>query len=125
MSRQRNPQWQSRPRGRAKLVALCSDGLLLADRRDIDQGLTLLRTVLAGPACSLEQTRKAVEDAMLPDRLADDVTPLLGRTGVLAEEKVATWELLADATAAGRAGGGLVTDQRPSGGSRRWPSRRN
>ncbi|MFC9912460.1 SpoIIE family protein phosphatase [Streptomyces sp. NPDC127197] len=92
------------------LLALCSDGLLLADHRDIDQGLTLLRTVLAGPARSLEHTCKAVEDAMLPDRPADDVTLLLGRTRVLAAEKVATWELSADATAAGRARA-LVTDQ--------------
>ncbi|MFE9446695.1 SpoIIE family protein phosphatase [Streptomyces sp. NPDC006602] len=34
-------------------LALYSDGLPLADRRDIDQGLTLLRTVPAGPARSL------------------------------------------------------------------------
>jgi PAS domain S-box-containing protein len=85
------------------LLALYSDGLLLADDRDIDQGLTLLRTTLAGPVHSLEDMCKAVEDTMLPDRPADDVTLLLGRTRVLAVEKVATWELPAEPTAAGRA----------------------
>ncbi|ELS50745.1 SpoIIE family protein phosphatase [Streptomyces viridochromogenes] len=85
------------------LLALYSDGLLLADQRDIDQGLALLRTALAGPARSLEDTCKAVEDALLPDRPADDVTLLLGRTRVLAAEQVATWELSAEPTAAGRA----------------------
>ena len=85
------------------LLALYSDGLLLADHRDVDQGLALLRTALAGPARSLEDMCKAVEDALLPDRSADDVTLLLGRTRVLAAEKVATWELPAEATAAGRA----------------------
>lgn len=85
------------------LLALYSDGLLLADQRDIDQGLELLRTTLTGPAHSLEDTCKAVEDAMLPDRPADDVTLLLGRTRVLAAAKVATWELPAEPTAAGRA----------------------
>ncbi|WP_406192938.1 MULTISPECIES: SpoIIE family protein phosphatase [unclassified Streptomyces] len=92
------------------LIALYSDGLLLADSRDIDQGLDLLRTVLSGPAQSLEHTCKAVEDAMLPDRSADDVTLLLGRTRVLALEQVATWELSAEATAAARARA-LVTDR--------------
>ncbi len=92
------------------LLALYSDGLLLAGDREVDQGLALLRTALAGPARSLEDTCKAVEDAMLPDRPADDVTLLLGRTRVLAAEKVATWELPAEATAAGRARS-LVSDR--------------
>ncbi|MER6350201.1 SpoIIE family protein phosphatase [Streptomyces sp. NPDC001595] len=85
------------------LIALYSDGLLLADHRDVDRGLSLLRSVLAGPVQSLEQTCKAVEDAMLPERPADDVTLLLARTRVLAAENVATWKLPAEPTAAGLA----------------------
>ncbi|MFG2549648.1 SpoIIE family protein phosphatase [Streptomyces sp. NPDC048581] len=85
------------------LIALYSDGLLLADHRDIDQGLAQLRSVLAGPFHSLEDTCKAVEDSMLPDRAADDVTLLLARTRVLAAQNVATWKLSAEPTAAGRA----------------------
>ncbi|MFE7271473.1 SpoIIE family protein phosphatase [Streptomyces sp. NPDC057623] len=85
------------------LIALYSDGLLLSGHRDIDQGLALLRSTLTGPFHSLEHTCKAVEDAMLPDRPTDDVTLLLGRTRVLAAENVATWQLPAEATAAGRA----------------------
>ncbi|MFD5014922.1 SpoIIE family protein phosphatase [Streptomyces chartreusis] len=92
------------------LIALYSDGLLLAGDRDIDQGLTLLHDTLTGPARSLEHTCKAVEDVMLPDRPADDVTLLLGRTRVLAAEDVATWELPAEPTAAGRARA-LVTER--------------
>ncbi|MFC5218717.1 SpoIIE family protein phosphatase [Streptomyces coerulescens] len=92
------------------LIALYSDGLLLADGRDIDEGLTLLRNSVTGPSRSLEHTCKAVEDAMLPDRPADDVTLLLGRTRVLAADDVATWELPAEPTAAGRART-LVTEQ--------------
>ncbi|MEY9989102.1 PAS domain S-box-containing protein [Streptomyces sp. V4I8] len=92
------------------LIALYSDGLLLADRRDVDQGLSLLRSTLAGPSPSLEDTCKAVEDAMMPERPADDVTLLLGRTRVLAAENVATWQLPAEPTAAGRART-LVTDR--------------
>ncbi len=78
------------------LIALYSDGLLVAGHRDIDQGLALLRSTLAGPFHSLEDTCKAVEEAMLPDRPADDVTLLLGRTRVLAARNVATWQLPAD-----------------------------
>ncbi|MET9973370.1 SpoIIE family protein phosphatase, partial [Streptomyces sp. NPDC006356] len=85
------------------LIALYSDGLLVAGHRDIDQGLDLMRATLAGPFHSLEDTCKAVEDAMLPDRPADDVTLLLGRTRVLAAQNVATWQLPAEPTAAGRA----------------------
>ncbi|MFJ7071738.1 SpoIIE family protein phosphatase [Streptomyces sp. NPDC098781] len=86
------------------VIALYSDGLLLADDRDIDQGLDLLHGTLAGAAARpLKHTCKAVEDAMLPDRPADDVTLLLGRTRVLAAQDVATWELAADPTVAGRA----------------------
>ncbi|GHH10186.1 SpoIIE family protein phosphatase [Streptomyces lanatus] len=92
------------------LIALYSDGLLLADGRDIDQGLDLLRTSLAGPARSLEHMCKAVEDEMLRGRPGDDVTLLLGRTRVLAAEDVAAWELPAEPTAAGRARS-LVQDQ--------------
>jgi PAS domain S-box-containing protein len=87
----------------SSLIALYTDGLLLADHRDIDQGLALLRTALASAGQSLEHTCKAVADVMLPDWPADDVTLLLGRTRVLAAENVATWKLSAEPTAAGRA----------------------
>ncbi|MFD6315893.1 SpoIIE family protein phosphatase [Streptomyces nigra] len=92
------------------LIGLCSDGLLLAGDRDIDEGLALLRITLAGTAPSLEHTCKAVEDAMLPGRPDDDVTLLLGRTRVLPAGHVATWELSAEPTAAGDARA-LVRDQ--------------
>ncbi|MFE9017468.1 SpoIIE family protein phosphatase [Streptomyces sp. NPDC007808] len=92
------------------LIALYSDGLLRAETRDMDRGLAVLRATLAGPATSLEHICKAVEDAMLPDRPADDVTLLLARTRVLPAENVSTWQLSAEPTAAGRARA-LVRDQ--------------
>ncbi|EGX56820.1 magnesium or manganese-dependent protein phosphatase [Streptomyces zinciresistens K42] len=85
------------------LIALYSDGLLLAGGRDVDQGLALLRATLAGPGPSLEHVCKAVEDAMLPGRPADDITLLLGRTRVLGPGSVASWDLSAEPTAAGLA----------------------
>ncbi|MFF4951463.1 SpoIIE family protein phosphatase [Streptomyces chattanoogensis] len=82
------------------LLALYTDGLLAAQRRDLDEGLALLRGALSDPARSLEDTCKAVEDALLPDRPSDDIALLTARTRCLAAHKVATWELAAEPTAA-------------------------
>ncbi|WP_455359135.1 SpoIIE family protein phosphatase [Streptomyces sp. SYSU K21746] len=89
------------------LLALYTDGLIQARKRDVEESLADLCGALSVPARSLEETCGAVEDALLLDRptddVADDVALLLARTRVLAAEKVAAWELPGDATAAGRA----------------------
>ncbi|MEU9123295.1 SpoIIE family protein phosphatase, partial [Streptomyces sp. NPDC048506] len=82
------------------LLALYTDGLLAVHRRDLDEGLAQLRRALSQPARSLEETCKAVEDALLPDRPSDDIALLTARTRCLADHKVATWELPEEPTAA-------------------------
>ncbi|NUK66656.1 SpoIIE family protein phosphatase [Streptomyces lunaelactis] len=89
------------------LLALYTDGLIQGRKRDVDESLADLCGALAVPARSLEETCGAVEGALLHDRstdaVADDVALLVARTRVLAAEKVATWELPVEATAAARA----------------------
>ncbi|MEV8095050.1 SpoIIE family protein phosphatase [Kitasatospora sp. NPDC085879] len=85
------------------LLALYTDGLIETRDRDLDIGLQRLREALCRPAELLEETCQAVEDALLPKLSHDDVALLIARTRVLAAESVATWELPADPTAAGRA----------------------
>ncbi|MGD3111026.1 SpoIIE family protein phosphatase [Streptomyces sp. YGL11-2] len=82
------------------LLALYTDGLLAVHRRDLDEGLAQLRQALSQPARSLKDTCKAVEEALLPDRPSDDIALLTARTRCLAEDKVATWDLPAEPTAA-------------------------
>lgn len=82
------------------LLALYTDGLLAVRRRDVDEGLELLRGALSDPVRSLEDTCKAVEDALLPDRPGDDIALLTARPRCPAAHKVATWELPAEPTAA-------------------------
>ncbi len=89
------------------LLALYTDGLIHRRRRDVDESLADLCGALAVPGRSLEETCKAVESALLHDRptdeVADDVALLIARTRVLAAEKVATWELPVEPTAAAQA----------------------
>ncbi|GAA3378958.1 SpoIIE family protein phosphatase [Streptomyces sannanensis] len=89
------------------LLALYTDGLIRTHKRDVDESLSGLCEVLGAPARSLEETCRAVEGALLDGRptddVADDVALLLARTRVLVGEKVATWELPVEATAAARA----------------------
>ncbi|MEV0375085.1 SpoIIE family protein phosphatase [Streptomyces sp. NPDC050636] len=85
------------------LLALYTDGLVEAREQDVDEGLAQLRAALTVPARTVEETCAAVEEAMLPERPADDVALLIARTRALATEKVATWELPAEPTAAAEA----------------------
>ncbi|WP_327412299.1 SpoIIE family protein phosphatase [Streptomyces sp. NBC_01233] len=85
------------------LLALYTDGLVEARGRDIDEGFARLREALSRPCRSLEETCAAVQDALLPEHPQDDVALLLARTRVLAPERVASWELPAEPTAAARA----------------------
>ncbi|WP_407554945.1 SpoIIE family protein phosphatase [Streptomyces sp. Pv4-95] len=92
------------------LLALYTNGLIEAGGQDPDEGLSCLLGALSVPAGSLEETCKAAEDALLPDRPADDVALLVARTRVLAAEQVATWRLESGPEAAGRARA-LTTEQ--------------
>ncbi|MXM63884.1 SpoIIE family protein phosphatase [Streptomyces sp. HUCO-GS316] len=92
------------PLPEGSLLALYTDGLIRARKRDAEESLADLCEALAVPARSLEETCDVVEGALLRDRAsdqaADDVALLIARTGVLAAENVVTWELPVEATAA-------------------------
>nr|WP_037603904.1 SpoIIE family protein phosphatase [Streptacidiphilus rugosus] len=77
-------------------LVLYTDGLVEDRARDIDVGLDLLRSALARPHRTPEQTCQAVLDALLPINPTDDVALLVARTRVLPVDRVAAWEVAAD-----------------------------
>ncbi|MFG3509377.1 SpoIIE family protein phosphatase [Streptomyces sp. NPDC047821] len=90
------------------LLALYTDGLVQAGERhagerDVDERVADLCAALTGPPRPLAETCEAVRDALLHDHPTDDVALLVARTRVLAPDTVATWELVAEATAAAQA----------------------
>ncbi len=70
-------------------LVLYTDGLIEDRERDIDVGLELLRSALSYPGRGPQEICRAVLDALLPDRPADDVALLVARTRVLAADQVA------------------------------------
>ncbi|MFI9203239.1 SpoIIE family protein phosphatase [Streptomyces sp. NPDC053048] len=85
------------------VLALYTNGLIQSPDHDVDDMLARLSHQLAGPPRPLQETAKAVVEALLPAQPADDVALLLARTRVLEDERVATWTLPPDARAASRA----------------------
>ncbi|MFH9550158.1 SpoIIE family protein phosphatase [Streptomyces sp. NPDC017435] len=81
------------------LLVLYTDGLVEDRGRDIDEGLDLLREVLARPAASLDTTCDTVIRTLLPDHPADDVALLIAHTRALDAAHVATWDVPADPAA--------------------------
>ncbi|URN18914.1 SpoIIE family protein phosphatase [Streptomyces sudanensis] len=75
------------------LLVFYTDGLIEERSRDIDVGLELLREALAHPGRGPEESCRAVLDALLPDRPADDVALLIARTRVLGPDRVADWDV--------------------------------
>ncbi|MDX6349186.1 MAG: hypothetical protein QOF84_3976 [Streptomyces sp.] len=80
------------------LIVLYTNGLVESRVRDPDQGLAVLREVLAKPEPTLEAVCDNVLEALLPERPADDIALLVARTRVLDREQVATWDLPAEAS---------------------------
>ncbi|MFE2430292.1 SpoIIE family protein phosphatase [Streptomyces sp. NPDC059373] len=80
------------------LIVLYTNGLVESRVRDPDQGLAVLREVLAKPEPTLETVCDHVLEALLPERPADDIALLVARTRVLDREQVATWDLPAEAS---------------------------
>lgn len=78
------------------LLTLYTDGLIESRDYDIDDGVSRLRRVLAGPAASLDVLCDTVLATLLPDRPADDVALLVARTRALKADRVATWEVAPD-----------------------------
>ncbi|MGX4692158.1 SpoIIE family protein phosphatase [Streptomyces sp. JNUCC 63] len=83
-------------------LVLYTDGLVVDRDRDIDTGLEILRTALARPDRSPEQTCRAVLDALPPDRASDDIALLVARTRILGPEQVADWDVPRDPAAVSR-----------------------
>ncbi|MGW7363460.1 SpoIIE family protein phosphatase [Streptomyces sp. NPDC054841] len=83
-------------------LVLFTDGLVEDRRRDIDEGLELLRTAIAPPGLTPEETCRAVTDAILPDQPSDDIALLVARTRLLASDRSVVWEVPFDASAVSR-----------------------
>jgi len=80
-------------------LVLYTDGLVEDRRRDIDVGLEMLRTALAGADRGPEETCEAALAALLPEVPRDDVALLVARTRALPPADVAHWEAPADPAA--------------------------
>ncbi|WP_050986855.1 SpoIIE family protein phosphatase [Streptomyces somaliensis] len=85
------------------LLALYTDGLVESGRHDVEEGLELLYGVLSRPGGDLDALCAEVTRTVMPEHPTDDVAVLLARTRVLAGDRVATWTLRAEPTAAQRA----------------------
>ncbi|GGR84708.1 hypothetical protein GCM10010284_17370 [Streptomyces rubiginosohelvolus] len=86
------------------LLALFTDGLVEARDHDISHGLDTLGRVLADRSASLEELCDRAVSELVPDGTsADDTALLLVRTRELDAERVAHWELSAEAVSVGRA----------------------
>ncbi|MFF3837269.1 SpoIIE family protein phosphatase [Streptomyces sp. NPDC001930] len=81
-----------------KLV-LFTDGLLEDQGRDLDTGLGLLRSTLARPDRSPEQTCADVLATLLSPTPRDDIALLVARTRLLDRERIAEWEVARDPSA--------------------------
>ncbi|MEU3748863.1 MULTISPECIES: SpoIIE family protein phosphatase/ATP-binding protein [Streptomyces] len=82
----------------SKLV-LFTDGLLEDRGRDLDTGLGLLRSTLARPDRSPEQTCADVLATLLTPSPRDDIALLVARTRLLDRERIAEWEVVRDPSA--------------------------
>ncbi|MFJ6509968.1 SpoIIE family protein phosphatase [Streptomyces sp. NPDC091406] len=86
------------------LLALFTDGLVEARDHDIGRGLDTLGRVLGDRSASLEELcDRAVSELVPGGTSADDTALLLVRTRELDAERVAHWELSAEAVSVGRA----------------------
>ncbi|MER5205669.1 SpoIIE family protein phosphatase [Streptomyces sp. NPDC002825] len=82
----------------SKLV-LFTDGLLEDHGRDIDTGLALLRSTLAQPDRSPEQTCADVLATLLSPTPRDDIALLVAETRLLDRNRIAEWEVARDPSA--------------------------
>ncbi|MFD3655547.1 SpoIIE family protein phosphatase [Streptomyces sp. NPDC058620] len=81
-------------------LVLYTDGLVEDRRRDIDEGLELLRRTLAEHAAEPpEQTCEAVVRRLVSDPARDDIALLVGRTHRLDADDMADWDVQSDPSA--------------------------
>ena len=84
------------------VIALYTDGLLDLRRRRAEDALALLAAALAGDTGPLDRLCQRVSDNTAHDS-TDDAALMLARVAALPGQRVATWDLSADAEAVGRA----------------------
>lgn len=82
-------------------LVLYTDGLVEDRERDIDVGLEMLRTALAGANRSPEDTCQGVLNALLPDRPSDDIALIVAGTRALGADRIAQWQVPSDPAAVG------------------------
>lgn len=105
-------------------LVLYTDGLVEDRERDIDVGLELLRTALAGADRSPEDTCQAVLSALLPARPSDDIALIVARTHALGPDRIASWEVPSEPAAVGEVRAS-VSRQLARWGSTSWRSPRS
>ncbi|WP_225826270.1 SpoIIE family protein phosphatase [Streptomyces naphthomycinicus] len=89
-------------------LVLYTDGLVEDRRRDLDEGLELLRRALADhPGRPPEESCQAVLEQLLPERPRDDVALLVARTRVLPADQVADWDVPRDPAAVSKMRGAV------------------
>ncbi|MEU6667971.1 SpoIIE family protein phosphatase [Streptomyces sp. NPDC046727] len=85
------------------VLALYTDGLIMASEGDAETGLARLSFALAHPDRPLEEICGTMERILLPDRPPDDVAFLVARPRPLPPDSVASWDLAFEPEAAGQA----------------------
>ncbi|GAA2827994.1 SpoIIE family protein phosphatase/ATP-binding protein [Kitasatospora paracochleata] len=80
-------------------LVLYTDGLVESRRRDIDEGLEMLRSALARSGRSPQQTCADVLAALLPATPTDDIALLVARTLAVPAERVVSWDVPSDPAA--------------------------
>jgi anti-sigma regulatory factor (Ser/Thr protein kinase) len=83
-------------------LVLFTDGLVEDRRRDIDEGLEMLRNAVARPELTPEETCQVLMETMLPEHPADDVALLVAGTRLFDPSRVATWDAPFDVRAVSR-----------------------
>nr|WP_229865589.1 SpoIIE family protein phosphatase [Streptomyces spinoverrucosus] len=77
-------------------LVLYTDGLIEDRHRDVDVVLGQLRTTLAHPERTPDETCRAVLETVAPAHPYDDIALLVARTRQLDPQRIATWNLPAD-----------------------------
>ncbi|MGP3924719.1 SpoIIE family protein phosphatase [Streptomyces sp. 8N616] len=85
------------------LLVLYTNGLILGQSLDVNEGLVRLHAALGAPEAPLEELCDALVGSLPVGRPVDDVALLLARTRALGQEQVASWDVAAEPAAVGRA----------------------
>ncbi|TQF06174.1 SpoIIE family protein phosphatase [Kitasatospora acidiphila] len=85
------------------LLVLCTDGLIERRDRDLDEGLELLRRIVAQQHGGLERSCDAVLAALVTGDREDDIAVIMARARVIGPDRIATLSLRDDHAQVGHA----------------------